>query len=106
LQLENSANRYGLVAQLLHAIMAMLFIGSFAAVYGLQWFSTADTPASLALLQLHLSFGLSVLLLAILRLWWRLRSRVQPDELPGSRVEHLAARIVHGLHQQHQRYMR
>lgn len=36
-----------------------------------------------------------MLVFAGLRLWWRQRSRTMPDELPGSRLEHAAARAVH-----------
>lgn len=97
MQWENTRNRYGVVAQGLHAGVALLFLGAFGAVYGRRWFTVPETAENFALLQLHLSLGWSILLLAVLRLWWRSRSRVAPVELPGARIEHVAAKIVHAL---------
>lgn len=94
-QFENSRDRYGMVAQALHWTVALLIVGAFAAVYFRNWFTDAGTGRNLAALQLHLSIGLSVVVFAGLRLWWRQRSRTMPDELPGSRLEHAASRAVH-----------
>lgn len=94
-QIENSRDRYGLVAQTLHWVVALLFLGAFVAVYFRQWFTQADTGLNLVALHAHLSLGLSVLVFAGLRLWWRRRSRFQPDDLPGSWWEHLSARVAH-----------
>ncbi len=94
-EIENNRNRYGMVAQALHWIVALLFVAAFAAVYFRNWFTEPGTATNLSALQLHLSIGISVLVFAGLRLWWRLRSRMMPDELPGSRLEHLGAKLVH-----------
>lgn len=90
-QIENSRDRYGMIAQALHWMVALLFVGAFAAVYFRHWFTEVGTSPNLAALQLHLSIGLSVLVFAGLRLC----SRTIPDELPGSRLEHVGARAVH-----------
>ena len=94
-QIENSRDRYGMVAQALHWMVALLFAGAFVTVYFRHWFTIAGTGLNLAALQIHLSIGLSVLVFAGLRLWWRQRSRTMPDGLPGSRLEHAAARGAH-----------
>ena len=94
---ENSKERYGLVAQVMHAAVAVLFIAAFATVYFRQWFTEPESALGFAVLHLHLSTGLSILVLGGLRVWWRLRSRTQPDELPGAWWEHLSARLVHVL---------
>ncbi len=95
LQIENSKDRYGTAAQVLHWTIAILFAGSFASVYFRQWFTQGGSVANQSALQLHLSIGLSILVFAGLRIWWRARSRVMPDELPGAWWEHLSAKLAH-----------
>jgi cytochrome b561 len=97
MKLENDRDRYGAVAQILHAAIALLILGSFASIYLPRWFAAPEAPVRDLAFQTHLSIGLSVLVLAGLRLWWRLRSPLQPDHLPGPWWEHAAARIVHLL---------
>jgi cytochrome b561 len=85
--------RYTPVAQLLHWVVAALIITQFA----LAW-SAEDLPLGmhkLALLARHKSFGMTVLMLAVLRLVWRFMN--PPPELPGgmSAPERLAARATH-----------
>lgn len=87
------ATRYTAVAQLFHWVVAALIVTQFA----LAW--TADgLPLGirkLALLARHKSFGMTVLVLAILRLSWRLTH--PPPELPsGMRpIERTLARATH-----------
>ncbi len=70
MQLRNSSSRYGAITVLLHWLMAALIIGLFAlGLYMVEldyydsWYHRA--PA------LHRSFGLTVLLLLLLRFVWR-----------------------------------
>jgi cytochrome b561 len=85
--------RYTPVAQLLHWVIAALIVTQFA----LAW-SADDLPLGvhkLALLARHKSFGMTVLMLVVVRLVWRLTNR--PPELPAgmSPLERLAARATH-----------
>lgn len=95
MQLRNSATDYGLVAQGLHWTIVALIIVQFS----LGWMAD-DLPISmrrLVLLARHKSFGMTVFMLTILRLGWRLFS--PPPLLPAgmSRAQRLMARTNHWL---------
>ena len=94
MSLKNTRANYGTIAKWLHWGVAFLFIGAYASVYFRHWFTVDDTPINWTALQLHLSFGVSVGVLVILRIIWRLRN-IQPDEEPGTKMEHLAAHAGH-----------
>lgn len=94
MSLHNTPTRYGTVAQALHWTVALFFLGAFLAVYFRQYLTQDDTTPNWVALQAHLSFGISVIVFAGLRLVWKLRS-VQPADPPGSRLEHLAAHAAH-----------
>jgi cytochrome b561 len=92
---QNSPNRYGAVAQSFHWIIAGLIVTQFT----LAWMAD-DLPLGmrkLALLARHKSFGMTILMLAVLRLAWRLFNR--PPELPAhmSTLEQRLARAMHIL---------
>ncbi len=92
---QGSPTRYGAVAQGLHWLIAALIVVQFT----LAW-SADDLPIGarkLALLARHKSFGMTILMLAVLRLLWRLFNR--PPELPGdmTRIEKRLARTSHFL---------
>jgi cytochrome b561 len=85
--------RYGIVAQLLHWIVAGLIVTQFVLARTAQ-----DLPLGmhkLALLARHKSFGMTVLMLALLRLGWRLAHA--PPPLPPSMtpLERFLARFTH-----------
>ena len=85
--------RYGATAQVLHWIVAGLIVTQFVLAR-----MAAHLPLGarkLALLAEHKSFGMTVLLLAVLRLVWRLTH--PPPALPTDmhRVERLLARVIH-----------
>jgi len=93
--IEASRIRYSAVAQSLHWIIAALIATQFT----LAWMAE-DLPLGmhkLALLARHKSFGMTVLMLAVLRLVWRLFNPAPP--LPGgmSAVETFLARATHFL---------
>jgi cytochrome b561 len=86
-------SRYSAVAQSFHWIIAALIVTQFI----LAW-SADDLPLGmhkLALLARHKSVGMTVLMLAVLRLAWRLTHR--PPALPPGMtpVERLLARATH-----------
>lgn len=85
--------RYGAVAQSFHWLIAALVVVQFVLAYAAD-----DLPVGvhkLALLARHKSFGMTILMLAILRLAWRLRHR--PPALPAdmSPLERRLARATH-----------
>jgi len=92
--LRNTARDYGSVAKWLHWGMAALFLASYCTVYYRQWFTEKETPENWIALQLHLSVGLTIAVLVILRMFWRATNRL-PAPGPGRRSEQLAARIGH-----------
>lgn len=94
MSLKNTRKNYGTIAKWFHWGVALFFLGAYASVYFRHWFSVDDTPINWTALQLHLSFGVSVGVLVILRIIWRL-SNVQPNEEPGTKMEHLAAHAGH-----------
>lgn len=92
--LRNSTDHYGSIAKWLHWTTALLFLGSYLSVYYRDWFTDKQTPENWTALQLHLSIGITILVLATLRILWRLGNPV-PRLEPGSRLEHRAARLGH-----------
>lgn len=75
--MSNSETRYGTIAMTLHwliaiAIVALLVVGKY--MHGLP----NNDPDKFALYQLHKSFGISVLVLTVVRILWRLTNKVPP----------------------------
>ncbi len=94
MNIKNTANNYGLVAKLLHWSTACLFLFSYVSVYFRHWFTEEKTPENWTALQLHLSVGVTIAVIVILRVVWRASNRI-PDPEPGSKLEHLAAHLGH-----------
>jgi len=87
------AARYTAVAQLLHWLIAALIITQFA----LAW-SADDLPLGmhkLALLARHKSVGMTVLMLAVLRLIWRMANPPPPLPAGMTAIERSLARATH-----------
>ena len=90
---ESPVAQYSAVAKLLHWVIAALIVTQFA----LAW-SAADLPLGLhklALLARHKSFGMTVLMLAIIRLAWRFMN--PPPALPVGMtpIESFLAKTTH-----------
>jgi cytochrome b561 len=91
--IASTPTRYSAVAQTFHWIIAALIVTQFT----LAWMAD-DLPLGahkLGLLARHKSFGMTILMLAVLRLLWRLFNR--PPALPDgmSKVERLLATFTH-----------
>jgi cytochrome b561 len=87
--------RYTAVAQLLHWVVAALIVTQFA----LAW-TAEDLPLGmhkLALLARHKSFGMTVLMLAVLRLLWRFWHAPPPLPADMTPIERLLAKGTHVL---------
>lgn len=95
MQIRNTRQRYGALAQLLHWLVAAGVVVQFA----LAWYMEGlpDGPYKIELYNLHKSIGVSVLALAVLRLAWRWANPVPAMPPRSPRWEVLAARVSHVL---------
>ena len=94
MQLKNTREGYGLVAIILHWLVALGFLGAYTAVYYRHWFTEDKTPENWTALQLHLSFGVTIAVFVLLRVVWKLMN-VKPDDVPATPLEHKAAHAAH-----------
>ena len=92
--LKNTSKSYGSIAKWLHWGTAVLFLASYIAVYYRHWFTEEKTPENWTALQLHLSIGLTISVIVALRLIWKITNQ-SPALEPGTRLEHLAAKLGH-----------
>ncbi|SFK04918.1 cytochrome b/b6 domain-containing protein [Celeribacter marinus] len=95
--LTNTATRYGALARFFHWSIALLILTDLAlGVIGDRTPRTADTVAWLqTLYSAHKTIGITVLLLAVLRIIWAV-TQPRPVPLhPERRAETLAAEVVH-----------
>jgi cytochrome b561 len=93
--LRNSATRYGAVSQFLHWLIVALLIVQFT----LGW-TAADLPLGLqrlSLLARHKSFGMTILMLAVIRLAWRFANTVPTLAATLKPYERGLARFTHAL---------
>ncbi len=96
MKLRNTKERFGAIAMSLHWIVALLFLMLYASVYFRHWFTEPKTDLNWTALQLHLSLGLTVMVFVGLRILNKLWDRT-PEEVPGTRLEHMAAKSAHYL---------
>jgi cytochrome b561 len=92
--IRNNSQRWGSISIGLHWLTALLIIG--LSIVGLVMTELPNSPLKMQVYALHKSFGLTVLALTLLRLAWRFIAGA-PADLPGSQLQTLAAKIVHGL---------
>ncbi len=94
--LRNTTLRYGAVAMTLHWLIAAMILGLIVLGWVMVQIPDAEIAVRYRLYQLHKSLGFTVLLLAALRLGWRLINPVPP--LPGGLkpYERRLARATHG----------
>ena len=89
--LNAARNRYSVGAIVLHWLIAAAIV--FQVI--LAWRMDGKTPQGFALVQLHKSVGITILLLSLARLGWRLTHRPPPSPAGMARWEALLARVVH-----------
>lgn len=90
----NTPTRYGIVAQVLHWLIVALVMVQF--VLGIRAHGLPVSLERLILLARHKSIGLSIFILVVLRLGWRLYS--PPPPLPPAPLQsRAAAYLSHGL---------
>jgi cytochrome b561 len=98
MQLRNSLQRYGAVAQALHWVMVVLILGMVVLGLYMEGLPRAEKmPGNTGYLlyQLHKSFGLTVLALAVLRLAWRIADPAPPVPAQHGGLVRLAAHLSH-----------
>jgi cytochrome b561 len=91
--MRSTLKTYGTVAKLLHWISALLLVG--LVIVGLQVAELEGGPEKQSLEGLHISVGLLLLALMVVRLLWKLvelRPADPPDSPPWQNV---AARVTH-----------
>jgi cytochrome b561 len=91
-RVKNTHENYGLIAKTIHWLTALLFLGAYLSVYYWHWFTEAKTPENWNPLQIHLSCGVTISVLVLLRTVWRLMNIV-PTQETGSPLEHKAAKL-------------
>jgi len=94
MNIKNTSHSYGTIAKYLHWLTALLFLGAYMSVYYRHWFTEEQTPENWTALQLHLSIGVTIGVLVILRIIWRITNPT-PNLEPGTKLEHLAAHAAH-----------
>ena len=92
--IKNTAENYGSIAKWFHWLTALLFLASYCTVYYRHWFTEEKTPENWTSLQLHLSIGITIAVIVVLRIIWRIMNQ-NPEPVPGTRLEHMAAHIGH-----------
>ncbi len=91
--MAESRTRYTTVAIVIHWLIAAAIL--FQIILGWRMGDGPKGPTTYALFQLHKSIGITILLLSLLRLAWRLvnPAPLAPDDQPG--WERVAAKLVH-----------
>jgi cytochrome b561 len=74
--------------------LSAAFIAAYIVVYYVIWFMDDTSRGSWPVLNIHWVLGLLVGFLVLPRLLWRLLN-VQPEEVPGSSLEHTLASVAH-----------
>ncbi|MFT5925056.1 MAG: cytochrome b561 [Paraglaciecola sp.] len=92
--IKNTAQTYGCVAKWIHWLTVLFFLAAYCSVYYRHWFTEDKTAENWTALQLHLSIGISIAVLVILRIVWKLMNRT-PNLEPGTKFEHFTAKSGH-----------
>ncbi|MBO9558231.1 MAG: YceI family protein [Caulobacter sp.] len=85
--------RYTTVAIILHWLIAAAIL--FQIILGWRMGDEPKGPATYAIFQLHKSIGITILLLSLARLAWRLFHKPPPHPVNQPRWETVASKIVH-----------
>jgi cytochrome b561 len=89
-----AAQRYTRVAILLHWSIALLIVLNFS----IAWFmEDLGEPYRTLVVRTHQSSGITVLLLSVVRIAWRLTHRPPPLDPSVGRIDRVAAKVVHAI---------
>lgn len=95
MQWRNTSNSYGTVARLLHWSTLVLIIAQYVLAETAE--ELEDGPEKFATLGNHMSIGVLILLLTLVRIGWKLANRGLPQPVPMARPQQIAAAAGHGL---------
>jgi len=93
--LRNTSDRYGAVAKAFHWLTLLLLIGSFTIAYSMV--DMRISPRKLELYSWHKWVGVTIFLIVILRLAWRLRNPAPPLPEGMSTLQRRLAALSHIL---------
>lgn len=93
---KNTVQNYGRIARWLHWGTALLFLLAYIAVYYRHWFTEKQTAENMIALQLHLSAGISIGVIVVLRIIWR-NLNIQPAFEPAPAWQQRIAHFTHYL---------
>ncbi len=91
MQIKNTENRYGAIAIFLHWLVAILLIGLL--ILGLYMVAVPISLEKLKLYGWHKEYGMLALMLALIRIVWRVANIIPSLSLPLWEI--IAARTVH-----------
>jgi cytochrome b561 len=94
---SNTEIRYGNVAMTLHWLIALLAIGNLCSGLLFAELMSHDNPYRFGIIQIHKSVGLTILVLSLIRLAWRLVNPVPPLPTEMSPALKFVARLTHYL---------
>ncbi len=77
---------YGSIAKWLHWATAILFLASYSSIYYRRWFTEVKSFESMIAFQLHLSVGVTIAVIVVLRIVWHITNQT-PDPEPGTFLE-------------------
>ena len=95
MEMKNSKERFGVVAQLLHWGIFVIFVALYVVAEMME--DAPKGPEKYALYDLHKSLGVSVLFLAFARLSWRMANPLPEPEGKVSRLIETGAKVSHFL---------
>jgi cytochrome b561 len=95
MRLRNTGDRYGAVAKAFHWLTLLMLIGSFTIAYSMV--DMRISPRKLELYSWHKWVGVTIFLIVILRLAWRLRNPAPPLPPSTSPLQRRLAALSHGL---------
>jgi cytochrome b561 len=75
MNIKNTSKSYGSMAKYLHWGTAVLFLVAYMSFYFRLWFTEAKTPENFTALQIHLSIGITLGVIVVLRIAWRITNR-------------------------------
>lgn len=91
--MKNSENTYGIVAKGFHWLLFLML--SFSIVAGNFLASMPNGPEKFQAAGMHKSFGAIILMLILLRFFWRLINEVPKDPDGSPEIQNLMAHIMH-----------
>ena len=94
MDLRNTNDNFGSLTKFLHWTIAGFFVVQYCSVYYAILYTVDGQVANDISVQIHINCGILVAFLILFRVYWRLTNSL-PAPPPGTRQEHLAARLSH-----------